>query len=86
MRNIVKLLTCISFWKELCLRIFEVEEFPVFGFTCPLLSSNVDARSSLGSIRLIGGMVTSFNGCTLPLMKYVLTPATEELSFKRVSK
>ena len=40
----------------------------------PLLSSNVDARISLGSIRRICGMVTSFSGCTLPLMKYVLTP------------
>ena len=70
----ISVLTWICFWNELCLRIFDAEEPVLLFLAWPLLSSNVDARISLGSIRRICGMVTSLSGCTLPLMKYVLTP------------
>ena len=58
--------------------MFDAEEPVLFVLAWPLLSSNVDARISFGSIRRICGMVTSFSGCTLPLMKYVLTPEIDK--------
>ena len=78
----ISVLTWICFWNELCLRIFDAEEPVLFVLAWPLLSSNVDARISLGSIRRICGMVTSFSGCTLPLMKYVLTPRIKRNEMK----
>ena len=49
--------------------ILGLEALPALLFIFPLVSSKIDALSFIGSIRLIGDIVTSFRGLTLPLMK-----------------